>query len=131
MHPVQNIRRCVLLVEDEPLVAMVATDSLNELGFDVVEAISAKGAVDLAKAGIDKFALAVVDLGLPDRPGEDVVAEIKTLRAEFPVIVASGRGADRDAHFEKFSRVVVVSKPYDFSDFRASIEALGLILPAV
>ena len=37
--------RCALLVEDEALVAMVAADALNELGFEVIEAASAKVAL--------------------------------------------------------------------------------------
>ena len=44
--------RKVLLVEDEALVAMVVADRLVELGFDVVEAATAREALDHADDGI-------------------------------------------------------------------------------
>lgn len=123
----QRDERYALLVEDEPLVAMVAADALGELGFRVVEAASATSALALAKTDIEKFAVAVVDLGLPDRPGEALVAELKTMRADLPVIVASGQAAaECDPKFEAFGKVVMLTKPYEFKSLRASIEALGL-----
>lgn len=86
--------RKVLLVEDESLVAMMASDSLSELGFDVVEASSARAALDRIGAESAQFEFAVVDLGLPDRPGEELIAEIKMLRPDLPIIVASGYSED-------------------------------------
>ena len=130
MQPMPTNNRRALLVEDEVLVAMVATDALGELGFDVVEATSAKSALTLAEADIDNFALAIVDLGLPDRPGEELVAELKAMRANLPIIVASGQSADGNARFETFTSLVILSKPYEFKSLRASIEALGLCPPA-
>src|SRR6266851_1344253 len=65
-----NPTRRVLLVEDEALVAMIAADSLNELGYDVTEVGTARAALDCAHSDCVKFDFAVIDIGLPDRPGE-------------------------------------------------------------
>jgi CheY-like chemotaxis protein len=62
-----------LLVEDEALVAMVAADSLNELGYDVIEVATARAALDCAYPDCAKFDLAVIDMGLPDRPGDELI----------------------------------------------------------
>ena len=42
--------RKMLLVEDEALVAMIVVDTLTELGFDVIEAATARDALDRADA---------------------------------------------------------------------------------
>jgi CheY-like chemotaxis protein len=125
--PMQNRpSRKVLLVEDEALVAMVMTDTLIELGFDVVEAATAQAALDHAGAGHAQFEFAVIDLGLPDRPGEELIAELKMLRPGFPIIVASGHSEEvlrkrikADAH------VAFLSKPYDLAGLQTAIEALA------
>jgi DNA-binding response OmpR family regulator len=76
MSTENHASRKVLLVEDEALVAMVAAETLIELGFDVVEAATARAALDHAGADDADFEFAVIDLGLPDRPGEELIAEL-------------------------------------------------------
>lgn len=120
--------RKALLVEDEALVAMIAAEALSELGFEVIEARSAKMALEFARADLSDFQVAVIDLGLPDRPGDTLVADLKALRSDLPIIVASGNpGGAQDVQFSAYSNVVVLSKPYDFAGLSSSIQALGLI----
>ena len=116
----------VLLVEDDAMVAMVAADTLAELGFDVVEASTAQAALDHARAPQVHFEFAVIDLGLPDRPGEELIAELKILRPDFPIIVASGYSEEVlrsritiDRHF------AFLGKPYDIAGLRTAIKALA------
>lgn len=122
-----NQLRRVLLVEDEVLVAMLAADSLVELGFEVVEAGSGAKALEIANADIGQFAVAIVDLGLPDGPGEAVIEKLKVLRPDLPIIVASGRGShEQDARFGGFKNLRMMPKPYDFKALSAALAALGL-----
>jgi CheY-like chemotaxis protein len=115
-----------LLVEDELLVSMVASDYLSELGYDVVETASAQSALDQLKIADGCFDLAVVDLGLPDRLGEELVAEILALYPRLPVVIASGSAPtglrERSAHRE---RIAIVIKPYQQSDLEVAIGSLG------
>jgi len=118
--------RKVLLVEDEALVAMIAAETLAALGFDVVEVATARAALDRAGTDHAHFAFAVIDLGLPDRPGEELIAELKVLRPDFPIIVASGYSEEAlrsrlmdDGHF------AYLSKPYDLAGLQTAIDALG------
>ncbi len=71
---------------------MVAMDALDELGFHVLEASSAARALALAQAHQSEIAFAMVDLGLPDRPGEELVCELRGLYPTLPIIIASGKG---------------------------------------
>jgi DNA-binding response OmpR family regulator len=116
-------RRCALLVEDELLVAMVAVDALEDLRFRVLEASSAARALELARAHQDGIAFAMVDLGLPDRPGEELVRELRELYPTLPIIIASGKGAGAiDGRVRSLANIAFVTKPYDFDDLRAAIE---------
>jgi CheY-like chemotaxis protein len=126
MPDLNQTSRKVLLVEDEALVAMVAADTLMELGFDVVEAATARAALDHAEAAHADFEFAVIDLGLPDRPGEELITELKMLRPDFPIIVASGYSEEVlrsrikvDGHF------AFLAKPYDLASLQIAIDALA------
>jgi DNA-binding response OmpR family regulator len=117
---------CVLLVEDELLVAMVAVEALDELGFEVIEAASAGTALQLAEANKHRIDVALVDLGLPDFPGEQLVSELRTFCPNLPIIIASGKGAGTiDAGVQALQNVTILSKPYDFEELRTAIESCG------
>jgi len=117
--------RKVLLVEDEVLVAMVATDNLNELGFEVVEATTARAALHEA-AGHAQFEFALVDLGLPDRPGEELVAELMAMRPGLPIIIASGYAEDiLRGRIKCADRFTFLKKPYDLAGLQSAINAVA------
>jgi len=121
-----KFRRKVLLVEDEALVAMVAADNLNALGFEVVEATTAGTA--LACVGVDaQFEFAVIDLGLPDRPGEELIAELRLLLPDLPIIVASGYSEQvLRGRIDIGTSFAVLNKPYDLSGLQTAINSLAL-----
>jgi DNA-binding response OmpR family regulator len=114
--------RCVLLVEDEALVAMVAVDALNELGFEVIEAASAAVALQLAATNKHRIGVALVDLGLPDLPGEELVGELRSLYPRLPIIVASGKGLGAlDEKLQALDDVTILPKPYNFEDLQSAV----------
>jgi DNA-binding response OmpR family regulator len=117
----------VLLVEDEALIAALAADILDELGFSVVEVGSAKAAMDFASTRIDDVQVAIVDLGLPDRKGDELVSELRAMRADLPVVIATGYGADAvRGRLKEEEGIVILTKPYDISHLRAALGALNL-----
>jgi CheY-like chemotaxis protein len=119
-------KRYALLVEDELLVAMVAADALDELGFHVLEASSAARALALAQAHQGAIEFAMVDLGLPDRPGEELVCELRGLYPNLPIIIASGKGAGAvDGSVRSLANIAFLTKPYDFEVLRATIERMS------
>jgi CheY-like chemotaxis protein len=117
--------RKVLLVEDEALVAMIAAETLTELGFDVVEVATARAALDRAGAEPAHFEFAVIDLGLPDRPGEELIAELKVLWPDFPIIVASGYSEETLRSRLKDGNFAFLNKPYDLAGLQTAINALA------
>ncbi|MFS8036367.1 PAS domain-containing protein [Xanthobacter sp. AM11] len=124
-------RGTVLLVEDEPFVALVARQILEDHGFDVT--VASHGAAALAHAraafaqrGPAALALAVVDVGLPDMSGDAVVRELAGIAPQLPVIIATGYGtAELEGEFGGAARIRLMGKPYDGATLRRALQGLG------
>jgi CheY-like chemotaxis protein len=115
----------VLVVDDEPMIRMLAADMLDVLGWSVVEAGGVGEALSLAGDGAS-FRAALIDLGLPDRPGEELVEEIRRLRPDLPIIVTTGRDESSIDGKLREAGVAFVGKPYQLSDLEAALESLNL-----
>ena len=77
----------VLILDDEPVIRDVLGSVLAKAGFVTREAATAaEGLERLAKEPID---LLLLDLMLPDRPGLEVLAEVKAKHPEVPVVVVT------------------------------------------
>ena len=124
MSNVEN-KRHALIVEDEALISILAAEALQELGFEAVEVGTAKAAMEQARN--TNFDVALVDLGLPDQRGDKLVADLRTLHSNLPVIIATGY-CDRALHeqFRNEPRLVILDKPYDIAQIHAAIDALAL-----
>jgi PAS domain S-box-containing protein len=117
-------RPVALVIEDEGLVRMFIGDQLNDLGFDVIDAGSAAEGLRAAR-NHEQLDVAIVDRGLPDRDGLDVVAELRTQLPSLPVIVASGYG-DLPGHESLLNdaHIRFMSKPYDVDALTTALRAL-------
>jgi two-component system KDP operon response regulator KdpE len=111
----------VLVVDDEPQILRFLRASLGASGFEVIEAET--GAAALKRAAADAPEIVVLDLGLPDMDGKDV---IKALRewSEIPIIVLSARA--REA--EKIEALDLgaddyVNKPFGIGELLARLRA--------
>ncbi len=84
-------RKIVLLVEDEPLIAMIGCEMMEDLGFEVVEARTEMEA--LAVLGVEKdVVLLFTDIDLADgSSGIELAREFARLRPGVPIIITSGR----------------------------------------
>jgi CheY-like chemotaxis protein len=105
----------ILVVEDELLVRMFAVDALEDAGFRVLQAGTAAEALQALQGSPDVQA-ALLDIGLPDRPGDQLASEIHALRADLPIVIASGRsGRELRERFAGNPRVTILVKPYTAS----------------
>jgi len=114
----------LLLVEDDPLIALAAIDMVSELGHEVVHASSARGALEQLEAR--PFDCVLLDLGLPDSSGEEVLAQIRSGWPTVHVIIASGQGSGAlGSKGEAVSNISYMPKPYDLSDMDLVLSALS------
>ena len=119
---------CILFIEDEVLVRMFAVDSLEEAGFRVEQAGSATEALARLQALQSQVTAIVIDLGLPDRPGDEVASEMRTLLPGVPILIASGR-SERELR-QRFSldeRVAIMVKPYTGPMLIDALASLGVV----
>lgn len=107
----------ILIVDDEPQILRLLTVALNAAGYELFTAESGAAALKLAATGAPD--LIVLDLGLPDRDGKDVLREMR-LFSDAPVIILSAR--DREA--EKIEALDLgaddyVEKPFGIGELTA------------
>jgi two-component system, OmpR family, KDP operon response regulator KdpE len=79
----------VLVVDDEPPIRKLLRMGLTAQGYQTLEAANGKAALDLLKEAPD---LIILDLGLPDTLGHDLLRTIRARNEGIPVIVLSSRG---------------------------------------
>ena len=120
----------ILLVEDEFLVRMFAVDALEDAGFRVIEAGTAADALKALRDASDIRA-AVIDMGLPDKPGDQLTAEVQALRADLPIVIASGRsGRELREKFAGNPRIAVLVKPYTAPLLLEALAGVGVAATA-
>jgi DNA-binding response OmpR family regulator len=83
----------ILLVEDDPTIGEVLTSSLRSHAYEVFWART--GADGLARAGTGAVDLVVLDLGLPDLDGAELLPMLRAV-SRVPVIVATARDGDAE-----------------------------------
>ncbi len=114
----------LLLVEDDATLAGQLRDTLREAGF----------AVDVAENGVDAehlgmeedYDLVVLDLGLPDKPGLEVLRAWRAAGRHMPVLILTAR----DAWYEKVDGFQAgaddyLTKPFHVEELLARLQALA------
>lgn len=86
-------RSNILVVEDDPAVRNLVTTALGLHGYDVEAATNGETAI--LDAASRNPALIMLDLGLPDIDGVDVISKVRSWSA-VPIIVISARTEDSD-----------------------------------
>jgi two-component system, OmpR family, KDP operon response regulator KdpE len=79
----------VLVVDDEPAIRRFLRASLGAQGYEIFEAQSGQAALEMFRRNTPD--VVVLDLGLPDRDGFDVIRELRDGGSAAPIIVLSSR----------------------------------------
>jgi DNA-binding response OmpR family regulator len=85
--------KTILVVDDEPKIVKLVRDYLERAGFGVRVAADGKSALSLAR--LEKADMVILDLGLPQMDGLDVMREVRKL-SNVPVIMLTGRSEESD-----------------------------------
>ena len=111
-------QRSILVVEDEPLIAMMLEDFLESLGHSVTATCESvnEALVEADKGGFD---LAILDVNLK---GESVWPVATRLREKnVPFVIATGGHVDPPP--AEFANVPVIEKPYTVDRVTPAIDA--------
>jgi two-component system KDP operon response regulator KdpE len=114
-----SLRPLILIVDDEPQIQRFLRPALTAAGYDVEQAATGAEALRLAEARAPS--LVILDLGLPDADGKNVITRLRQ-RLEMPIIVLSAR--EREA--EKVAALDLgaddyVAKPFGIGELLARI----------
>lgn len=83
----------ILTIDDEPQIRRFLRISLTSQGYEVIEAED--GATGLAQAALAQPDLVILDLGLPDLDGKEVLRRLLTQQS-IPVLVLSVRSSEQE-----------------------------------
>jgi len=116
-------RPVVLIVEDEPLLRLMAIDVVEDAGFDVVEATDADEAIKILEARND-IRIVFTDVDMPgSMDGIKLAMAIRDRWPPIKIIVTSG--------YARFSNPVLpegavfFAKPYDIDKVTAQLQEMG------
>jgi DNA-binding response OmpR family regulator len=120
----------VVIVEDHRVTRRFLADNLAADGYEPVEAESAADARRVIEECFP--AAAIIDLGLPDRDGLELLRELRQygwgggpLDPQLPVLILSGRATELD-RVRGFERGCddYLAKPFSYAELRARLAAL-------
>jgi len=116
-------KRRILVVEDEPALALTLADRLRSEGHEVAVATDGDAAYEAARA--DSYDLVVLDVALPGRSGLDVCRDLRREGVDTPILMLTARA-------ELYDKVVglklgaddYLTKPFEMAELMARVEAL-------
>jgi DNA-binding response OmpR family regulator len=113
----------LLLVEDEPSLAIVLTDRLEREGYSVVAVDNGNTAIATALRA--PFDVLVLDVMLPGRNGFEVCRELRAQGLTVPILMLTARGEVRDRVAGlKTGADDYLTKPFETAELLARLEAL-------
>lgn len=116
----------VLVVEDEGLVALLLREVMTDLGLK--PHVFTEGGPALATIGSTNYSAAVLDLGLPDIDGQEIVEALLERDPLFRILVTTGQDQQEvEARFPETARVRVLCKPFDIAMLEDELAKLEVV----
>lgn len=110
----------ILIVEDDSNINELLKEVLQEAGYETVQAFS--GTEASMRIGMESYSLVILDLMLPGKSGDAVLAEIRK-NSQMPVIILTAK----DALDEKVTLLTsgaddYITKPFDIQELLARVQ---------
>ncbi len=113
----------ILVVEDDPLLAESLVRALQQQGYGVGHARRGQDADSALRT--HRFDLLLLDIGLPDVDGFEVLRRLRARSDETPVLVVTAREAiDERVHGLDLGADDYLTKPFSLSELEARVRAL-------
>ena len=111
----------ILVVEDDPQIAALLARTLTRSGYAVIGAQNARSA--LSARAIDRPDLILLDLGLPDRDGLELIPLLRGDPATRLIVVSARNATEQKVAALDLGADDYVSKPFDSNELLARVRA--------
>lgn len=112
----------ILIVEDEPAIALALRDDLELEGYKVE--VVGDGETAVLKANEEAFDLILLDVMLPGKSGYDVCRELRRTKPDLPIIMLTARSHEAEKILGlELGADDYVTKPFSPLELRARIKA--------
>lgn len=114
----------ILLIEDDPLIGHGVTRALSEASHNIDWLKKGAGAVESIKA--EDYDALLLDLGLPDQDGSEILQQLRQGALNIPVIIITARDSidDRIAGLDLGADDYLV-KPFSIGELQARLRAVS------
>ncbi len=107
----------VLFVDDNELLATLGEQMLSALGYQVTAMSNSHEALKLFSANQDYFDVVITDQTMPELSGQELVAEMRKLRPDLPLIICTGYSSKMDEKkAQKLGINAFCMKPLDLTE---------------
>jgi len=119
--------RTALVVDDESNVVMVLERFLKRWGFQVHTALDGQTAIDRFRESVGSIDVVLLDLSMPGMGGEEVLAQLRSLSPDIPVILCTGnKREEAERRIGSLSGVGFLTKPFTPAQLEAAlVEVFG------
>jgi len=117
--------RTILLVDDDRAVRFIASRTLEDAGFGVVQAGDGVEALRYFLEDPTRFDALVTDIVMPRIPGTLLAARVRAARPSLPILLMSGYSpAEMMDHGVEAPHTYVVPKPFDPDQLLAAVQRI-------
>jgi CheY-like chemotaxis protein len=114
----------VLVVEDDPVVRLLVTQVLNDLGYAALEAVDGAAAMPILDSR-RRLDLMITDVGLPGINGRQLAEIARQRRPDLPVLFMTGYAKDATTQAAFLSTgMQIIAKPFGLADLAARIREM-------
>jgi signal transduction histidine kinase/CheY-like chemotaxis protein len=112
----------VLVIDDEEDILDVCRSILERLGYTVLKANTGKEALEIAEEFKDRIDLVILDVAMPDIPGDQLCQMIKEIQPAMKILVSTGYAVEDLVDSLKRETQGFIQKPLSFSKLSAKIK---------
>ena len=115
-------KRKLLVADDEEMIREAVASYLESQGYQVFRAENGEEALNILKR--EPISLVILDLMLPDLPGEEVCVRIRK-QSRVPIIMLTAKGDDMDKILGlEYGADDYITKPFNILEVKARIKAI-------
>jgi signal transduction histidine kinase/CheY-like chemotaxis protein len=112
----------ILIIDDEEEVLETSRLALEYLGYKVLTVSTGMEAISIVETAVEDIDLAILDIGLPDIPGDKVCQRIQELRPNIKVVVSTGHMVEDINDDLKIKAQGIIQKPFSMSEMAMKLK---------